>query len=68
LFLTFTHNLTLYPIGVSGRHGRFPVADKEVRMRLEIEADAMAWAQVHFGGAELGDARRSKGSCGWRRQ
>jgi hypothetical protein len=35
---------------------------------MEMEADAMAWAKVHFGGAELGDARRSKGLCAWRRR
>lgn len=35
---------------------------------MTIDGDVAAWAQTHFGGADLGDARRSKGWCAWRRR
>ncbi len=52
--LTFTHNLPL--CGVSDRHAVF-IGDMEVTMSDLISV----WAMSQFGGAELGDVRRSKG-------
>ena len=33
-----------------------------------MEGDACAWSLGQFGDADLGDRRRSKDSCGWRRR
>jgi hypothetical protein len=33
-----------------------------------MDSDVAAWAEIHFGKADLGDARRSKGWFGWPRR